>query len=122
VMVVLNLGMNIVVVVVGLVKEGEEGDSVEVETNQAEEEGRLMVVDHLAGKQTIKKTLGRATKVVDQTGKKVGERIQTIANHPVRLLVVVLETGLAGILTQRKKPMTNRETIANQLGEPVTIR
>lgn len=117
VMVVLNVGMNIVVVVVvGLVEEGEEGDSeevsVEVETNQVEEEGRLMEISHLAGKQAIKKTLGRATKVVDQT----------IASHPVRPLVVVPETGLAGILTQRKKPLKNRETKANQLGEPVTIR
>lgn len=122
VMVVLNLGMNIVVVVVGLVEEGEEGDSEEVETNQVEEEGRLMEISHLAGKQAIKKTLGRATKVVDQTGKKGGERIQTIASHPVRPLVVVPETGLAGILTQRKKPLKNQETKANQLGEPVTIR
>ncbi|ESQ40339.1 hypothetical protein EUTSA_v10016112mg [Eutrema salsugineum] len=86
------------------------------------EDARLVGINHLAGKETVKRALGRATRVVDPTGKKDGERIQTIESHRIHPLA---ESGLAGILTQRKKPMlvtTNLAMKTNQLGEIVTTR
>lgn len=127
----LTLGttMTTVVVVVGLVEE--EGEvSAEVETSgvEEEEEGHWTVISHPVG---IKKTLGRpmvgtcrlgrATKVVDQTGRKGGERIRPAGS---RLVHLVEKTGLRTMpmtaITELRDGKMNLE--ARETGEAVVMK
>lgn len=102
------------------VREGDWFVAGEVESDQVEmeEDARL---NHLAGRETIKKTpLGRATtRAVDQTGKNRGERIQTLQSHLTHHQLV--ETGVAGMLILRKKPMLVEAGVLTPRTKPVLV-